>query len=160
MCSCSSTRGFTLIETVVATSILVTALAGLAQLIVLSSQFARHAGIGGAALVAAQDKLEELRGRAFAYDSAGATLTDAALQTSPSNTLESDVGSYVDWIDPLGTAHVNPESSAMVRRWRITPVDAESPEAVTIEVCVFRIGDDAGVYRADACLATIRSRQP
>lgn len=160
MCSRSSTRGFTLIETLVATSILVTALAGLAQLIVLSSQVARHAGTGGAALVAAQDKLEELRGRTFAYDSAGATLTEPALRPSPSNALESDVGSYVDWIDPSGTAHLDPDSSALVRRWRITPLDAESPDAVTIEVCVFMIGDDAGVHRAVACLATIRSRQP
>ncbi len=160
MCSCSSARGFTLIETLVATSILVTALAGLAQLIVLSSESARRAGIGGAALVAAQDKVEELRALAFAYDSAGASLTDAALRQSPSNTLDADVEPYVDWIDPSGTAHPSPDPAILVRRWRITPVDAEIPEAVTIEVCVFRIGDDTGVRRADACLATIRSRQP
>jgi prepilin-type N-terminal cleavage/methylation domain-containing protein len=155
-----SARGFTLLETLVATSILVTALAGLAQLFVLSSQLARQAGVAGAALVAAQDKLEALRGQTFAYDSAGAAVTDAALRPSPSNALSSNVTPYVDWLDPSGTARSDAASAIFVRRWRISPIDLETPDAVAIEVCVYRAGDDADVRQADACLSTIRSRQP
>jgi prepilin-type N-terminal cleavage/methylation domain-containing protein len=156
----SSDRGFTLFETLVATSILVTALAGLAQLFVLSSQFARQAGVAGAALVAAQDKLETLRGHTFAYDSAGAPVTDSALLRSPSNTLAGDVAPYVDWLDPVGVARSNAQSAVLVRRWRISPVDAQTPDAIAIEVCVYRVGEGAAARWADACLSTIRTRQP
>ena len=68
MSSLASARGFTLFETLVATGILVTALAGVAQLFVLGTHLTRGAGASGIALVAAQDKLESLRGLAFAYD--------------------------------------------------------------------------------------------
>lgn len=158
MFSPSSIRGFTLLETLVATGILITSLAGLAQLFVLSSQSARQAGVAGAALVAAQDKLEALRGRAFAYDSAGITVTDGALQPSPSDTLARDVAPYVDWLDASGVARSNAGSAVMVRRWRIARVDAETPEAITIEVCVSRV--EVATRWADACLSTIRTRQP
>jgi type II secretory pathway pseudopilin PulG len=59
----ASERGFTLFETIVATGILVTALAGVAQLFVLGTHLTRQAGASGRALVAAQDKLESLRGQ-------------------------------------------------------------------------------------------------
>jgi prepilin-type N-terminal cleavage/methylation domain-containing protein len=55
-------RGFTLFETLVATGILVTALAGIAQLFVLGTQLSRRRAASGQALVIAQDKLEYLRG--------------------------------------------------------------------------------------------------
>jgi len=160
MFSASSTRGFTLLETLVATGILITSLAGLAQLFVLSSQSARHAGVSGAALVAAQDKLEALRGLAFAYDSAGIAVTDGALRPSPSNSLARDTAPYVDWLDASGVARSNAASAVMVRRWRISRVDAEMPEAIAIEVCVSRIADEVDTRWADACLSTIRTRQP
>jgi type II secretory pathway pseudopilin PulG len=160
MSSLYSTRGFTLLETLVATGILITSLAGLAQLFGLSSQFARRAGVSGAALVAAQDKLESLRGHAFAYDSAGAPVTDAALLPSPSDSLDSNVPPHVDWLDSSGSARSNAESAVLVRRWRVSRVDAGTPDAITIEVCVYRAGDDVGAAWADACLSTIRTRQP
>ena len=62
MSSTASARGFTLFETLVATSILVTALAGIAQLFVLSMHLTRGASASGSALVTAQQKLEALRG--------------------------------------------------------------------------------------------------
>ena len=156
----SSIRGFTLLETLVATGILITSLAGLAQLFFLSSRSAWQAGVSGAALIAAQDKLEALRGRTFAYDSAGSAVTDGALQPSPSNTLARNVAPYVDWLDASGVARSSAESAIMVRRWRIFAVDAGTPDAIAIEVCVTRIGEAADTRWADACLSTIRTRQP
>ena len=56
-------RGFTLVETVVATGVLVTALAGLAQLFILSEPpDATGRARPAVALAAAQQKLESLRG--------------------------------------------------------------------------------------------------
>ena len=95
----ASERGFTLLETLVATSILVTTLAGVAQLFILGTHLTRQAGASGRALVAAQDKLESLRGQAFTYDPGGAPVTAPALQPSPPTTLAGDTEPYVDWLD-------------------------------------------------------------
>jgi prepilin-type N-terminal cleavage/methylation domain-containing protein len=48
MSSLASPRGFTLFETLVATGILVTALAGIAQLFILSTHLTRQSNTSGA----------------------------------------------------------------------------------------------------------------
>jgi type II secretory pathway pseudopilin PulG len=161
MSSITSTRGFTLIETVVATGILVTALAGLAQLIVLSAHLTRQASQSGMALAAAQDKLESLRGQAFAFDAEGVPITSPGLQPSPVESLDHDRPPVVDWIDARGESLADVHGASYARRWRISTVAHAIPEAIAIEVCVFKApatGVDA--RSADACLATIRTRQP
>ena len=160
MSSHSSVRGFTLFETLVATAVLVTALAGVAQLFVLGSQLTRQAGTSGMALVAAQDKLESLRGQAFTYDPAGLETTAPVLEPSPSSSLSEDVDPYVDWLDDHGQVSENPDDAVLIRRWRITSLGATTPDAIAIEVCVFPFTAGGGAHGADACLSTIRTRQP
>jgi prepilin-type N-terminal cleavage/methylation domain-containing protein len=156
MSSLSPARGFTLVETLVATSILVTALAGIAQLFVLGSHLTRRAGTSGIALIAAQDKLESLRGQDFTYDPSGAEATDSALEPSPSSSLGEDIGPYVDWLDQDGQPS-DPDEAVLTRRWRITSLGMTTPDAIAIEVCVFT---SRSARSADACLSTIRTRQP
>jgi prepilin-type N-terminal cleavage/methylation domain-containing protein len=152
--------GFTLIETLIATALIVTAVAGLAQLFALSVRFTRESGQFGVALVAAQDKLEFLRARRFDYDDTGAAVTDPHLRASPPDTLTRDVGGFVDWLDAAGRA-VGAEGADYVRRWRVSEIAADDPEAIAIDVCVFRPpATNAAPAGADACLATIRVRQP
>jgi type II secretory pathway pseudopilin PulG len=160
MRSPSSVRGFTLFETLVATGILVTALAGVAQLFVLGSRLTRKAGDSGMALVAAQDKLESLRGRAFSYDPSGMAVTDAALEPSLSSSLAQNVDPYVDWLDPAGEVLDSADGATLTRRWRVTSLGATAPDAIAIEVCVFSIEAGRSARVADACLSTIRTRQP
>jgi type II secretory pathway pseudopilin PulG len=156
----SIARGFTLVETLIATSVVVTVVAGLAQLFALSVRFTRESGQFGAALVAAQDKLESLGALRFTYDDTGQPITDPRLAASPANTLNESVGPYVDWLDQGG--NVVPEAGASyVRRWRITNVAVDDPAAVAIDVCVFAApGATRQPADADACVATIRVRQP
>lgn len=156
----ASERGFTLLETLVATGILVTALAGLAQLFLLGTQLTRQSGATGLALVAAQDKLESLRSRAFTYDSGGGSVTAPALLPSPPTTLAEDAEPYVDWLDADGAAHESSDGAVLIRRWRISSLGATTPDAIAIEVCVFRLPGGSDPSGADACLATIRTRQP
>ena len=160
MLSPSSARGFTLVETLVATGILVTALAGVAQFFVLGSHLTRQAGASGIALVAAQDKLESLRGQAFTYDPSGLEATAAALEPSPQSSLSEDTDPYVDWLDDYGQARDSPDDAVLTRRWRITSLGETTPDAIAIEVCVYPFMPDGEGGSADACLSTIRTRQP
>lgn len=161
MASIHSSRGFTLVETIVATGILITALAGVAQLLILGVQLTRNANVSGLALVAAQDKLESLRGLPFGYDADGNEDTARALEPSPSSSLSESLTPYVDWVDSSGARLAAPAGAAFVRRWRIDTVDDAAPKAITIEVCVFRASSgDADIRAAEACLSTVRTRQP
>ena len=160
----SSHDGFTLIETVVATGILVTALAGIAQLLALSVRSTRDAGSQSAALIAAQDKVEALRALAFTYDAAGAPVTAPALAVRNSLSLAAAPAEAVDFVDAHG-AIVSDEDegngAVFTRRWRITSLDAFVPDAIVIEVCVFHSpADGLGPVASEACLATVRARQP
>lgn len=153
------TGGFTLVETLIATGVLVTAIAGLAQLFALSLRFTRDSAQSGAALVAAQDKLETLRALRFGYDDSGAALTDPRLHPSPPGSLSENVAGYVDWLDDAGNV-VNEAGAAYARRWRITDIAAD-PARIAIDVCVFRMPAlNRDATHADACLVTARVRQP
>jgi type II secretory pathway pseudopilin PulG len=156
-----STRGFTLVETLIATGLLVTVIAGLAQLFALSVRFTRDSGQFGVALAAAQDKLEALRALRFAYDEGGGIVTDARLAASPATSLSSNVAGYMDWLDASGAALAGATGAQYVRRWRITVVADDEPQVMAIDVCVFNIfSANRDPHDADACLATVRVRQP
>lgn len=160
----SSHDGFTLLETVVATGILVTALAGIAQLVALSVRTTRDAGAQAAALTAAADKIEVLRSLAFTFDPVGAPVTDPGLAVRSAASLEQDMAGLVDQVDAGGVVvdgDTDGTGAVFTRRWRLTPVDLFVPEALVIEVCVFRWPSaDLPLRAAEACLATVRVRQP
>ena len=160
----SSADGFTLLETVVATGVLVTALAGLAQLFALTARSTADAGDQGAVLSAAQDKIETLRSLAFGYGPLGEAITDPALAISGSGSLADDTAGFVDYLNADGAAvDVDREGHGAVwtRRWRVTEVDLFAPEALVIEVCVYPWpADGLAPVSARACLATVRTRQP
>ena len=68
----------------------------------------------------------------------------------------------IEILDATGAVVVGDRAeTAFTRRWAITPIDLYEPQAAVIEVCVFRSpADGLTPMAADACLATIRSRQP
>ena len=154
-------RGFTLIETLIATTLLVTVLAGVAELVALSVRFARDSGQSGAALRAAQAKLESLCALRFGYDDLGASLTDPRLEPSSVTSLSSDTSGYVDWVDVSGAVQSIADGAEFVRRWRVVPIANDDPETIAIDVCVYTHPAGARApHQADACLATVRVRQP
>jgi len=158
--SLRSSSGFSLAETLVATLILVTALAGVAQLVAVSVRQAREPGARGAAVAAAQAKAEWLRARTFGFGPGGERVTDAALLPSPPGAMAADAPGYADTLDHDGReVGAGDEGAAWARRWSILSVDAASPDAIAIEVCVFREAGRAAVA-AEACVFTLRARQP
>jgi hypothetical protein len=141
--------GFSLVEALVAAGILVTILAGLAQLIAWNVNHASRSDRRSRARVAVQDKLERLRAMAWTVDLGGVTVSDPDLALSPSSALDASTNGWVD------------EFQGVVRRWAIESVDSGVPDAIAITVCAFpppalhlsRRG-------ADVCLSTVRVRQP
>ena len=155
-----SLRGFTLVETLVATGVLITAIAGLAQLFTLSVRVTRDSAQFDTALLAAQDKLESLRSFHFTYDDDGVAITDPRLTASPPTALAVNSAAYVDWLDADGNVTVE-HGAAHVRRWRISEIAGDDPAAIAIDVCVFAAPAlHHGPHHAEACLATVRVRQP
>ena len=155
-----SSSGFSLVETLIATGILVTALAGVAQLLAVSVRQAREPGARGSAVAAAQAKVEWLRARTFGFGPDGGRVTDEALLPSPPGAMAADVPGHADTLDQDGReAEAGDESAVWARRWVIAPIDAASADAISIEVCVFRAASLAAVA-AEACVFTLRARQP
>jgi hypothetical protein len=160
--SLRSIRGLSLLETVFATAVLVTVLAGVAQLVASSARFLLDAGRGETALTAAQAQIESLRSRVFSYDAGGTPISDPALAPSPPGALDADTSGYIDYLDRRGRP-VDPivETPMFRRRWSLAPIDGGEPDALVIEVCVWSISDGArSAADAEACLMTVRARQP
>jgi type II secretory pathway pseudopilin PulG len=136
-----SSKGFTLVEAVVAATLVATAAVVLAQLVALgATQSASHRDTS-AALVAAQSKLEELRSVTWNYTIPG---SDVAL--SPAGALFTDTPGYVD------------HAPLFVRRWAVTRFDPADESVIVIDVCVFAIARRAAA--PEACVSTIRTRRP
>lgn len=148
--------GFSVIEVLVATTIITVAVASLAQL----SAIAARANAGAkattfASLVAAQ-KMEQLRGLAWGFDAAGQpvsdTTTDVAampekpggrgLQASPPGTLGANVSGYCDFLDAtgasLGGGTAPPAGTAYIRRWSIEPLPTNPNNTLVMQVLVAR----------------------
>ena len=158
MTRCDRAGGFTLVEALVATVLVCTAVAGLAHLgfaaMVQSAVVEREA----VALWLAQSKLEELRASEWIFDAAGMRRSADALAPSPADALTRDTGGYVDAFDRFGEPVPLGVAAAHRRRWAISLVDPADPDTLLLQACVLpRDASDAGI-RPDACVATIKTR--
>lgn len=152
--------GFSLIETVIAAGILITTLASLAQMVAWSVSQVREAGSRSRALVAAQDKLEELRAPSWSIDLNGLPVSDSALTPSPAGSLDTNTNGYFERLDATGRV-VNTNGVVVVRRWAVVPIDVGIVDTLALTVCSFR-APAVGVTHAaaDVCVSTARVRQP
>ena len=177
--------GFSLVEVIVATGILATALVSLAQLFAISTATNLAARNSGTAMIYAEQKVEQLRGLSYTLDAAGLPVTDSTTDTSvyppaatggtglsPStdNTIQSNTDGYVDYLDhigrSLGGGETIPDNTAFIRRWSVEPLPTNPNNVIIIQVLVTRsrdrgTGDLGSVARGadEARLMTIRSRK-
>jgi|SRR6185436_5248692 type II secretory pathway pseudopilin PulG len=153
-------RGFSLLEVLFATTMLVVGVAGLAQLFALSTRTNTSARATTFASVLAQQKMEQLRGLTWGFDTLGLPLTDTStniaaavesptggtgLTPSPTGTLGSNTNGYVDYLDAtgksLGSGSNPPQGTVFVRRWSIEPLPTNPNNTLVLQVLVFRNGN-------------------
>jgi type II secretory pathway pseudopilin PulG len=177
--------GFSLVEVLIATSLLATSLVALAQLFAISVKNNAVAKNGTFTQVLAGQKMEQLRGLTWGFDPLGLPISDVATDTtvspevttggkglapSPSNTLQSNTDGYVDYLDPngnaLGGGTVVPDNASFIRRWFIEPLPTNPNNTLVIQVLVTRrrnrgTADLGSVARApeEARLITVKTRK-
>jgi prepilin-type N-terminal cleavage/methylation domain-containing protein len=150
-------RGFSLLEVLFALAVLSVALTGLAQLFTVAARANASARATTYAVVLAQQKMEQLRGLAFGFDTMGNAVTDldtditvqpelpgvgTGLQPSPPGTLDENTVGYVDYIDASGAwlggaAAVPPPGTAYIRRWSVESLPSSS-STIVLQVLVIR----------------------
>jgi prepilin-type N-terminal cleavage/methylation domain-containing protein len=169
-------RGFSLLEVVVATSILVVGVAGVAPLLVLASRANQSARNTTQASLLAQQKMEQLRALEWARDPSGGLLSDvdtdltvafavgsggSGLRPSPAGSLDRNVDGFCDFIAAdgrvVGGGSVPPAGAAYVRRWSIEPLPPDADEALVLQVLVRRDGS-LPMSPEDVRLTSIRVR--
>ena len=152
-------EGFTLIEVLVATTLVCTAVAGLAHLGVMAMAQSLSVQRQTAAHWLAQSKLEDLRARPWAFDPSGMPVSDPALLLSPPDALLRETTGFVEYFDRFGEPATR-ETSTFQRRWSIGLVDPLDPDTLLMHACVLtRAPASEGRSVADACASTIRTRR-
>jgi prepilin-type N-terminal cleavage/methylation domain-containing protein len=131
-------EGFSLIEVLVATTVVAAGLGALAQLAIgaiRTNERARHESF---AVLTASEKLEQLRSAAWAGDV-------LQLAPSPDESLEANTAGYFEILDRGGTLVIEPDENGLyVRRWSIE--GNADPDLFRIHVVVERRGSRARTH--------------
>ena len=139
----SSKAGFTLLETLVATLLFSSAVAGVAQVIVL----------GTAANLAARDMTQQNILAAQKLNELVTAELASLVPSSPDAWLRTSAG-YIEYLDRFGvvvSTSISPPSGAMyIRRWSITPLPSDPAGGVALQVGVSRVRVDSNGSVADA----------
>jgi type II secretory pathway pseudopilin PulG len=150
-------RGFSLLEVLFATTMLIVGVAGLAQMFALSTRTNTSARSTTYASLLAQQKMEQLRGLTWGFDSLGLPLTDTStniaaatesptggrgLTPSPAGTLGANTDGYCDFLDATGKTvggGTNPPTGTIfIRRWSIEPLPTNPNNTLVLQVLVTR----------------------
>jgi len=181
-----SEAGFSLIETMVATMLLATALASTAQLMVLSTRANQNAQRATFSATLAMEKMEQLRGLSWGFDDLGLPINDYAtnlavdpphptsgvgLTPSPGDSLASNMPGYVDYLDrdgkAVGSGAVPPATTTYVRRWSIEPLPTNPNNTLILQVVSFNLRARANTgtgavldrVRDEARLVSVKTRK-
>jgi type II secretory pathway pseudopilin PulG len=158
-CRRTDERGFSLIETMLATMLLATGVLATAQMFIVATRSNMAAQRGTFTATLAQEKMEQLRGLSWGFDPVGLPISDyttnvavnpatadgVGLSPSPANALSANVDGYVDYVDrfgrSLGGGAVVPPNAVYVRRWSIDPLPSNPNNTLILQVLAFAAGD-------------------
>jgi hypothetical protein len=151
-----SVQGFSLVETLVATTLLALAVAGLAHLATIAAATSHRARGATFATLAASSKVGQLL--AVPWD------VQLAMAADNDGTLARNVPGYHDLLDYAGVPVAgrgggdSPQGAAFVRRWSVRRVADEADAALVLEVVVAGVSTHAAGGRILGRLLTIRGR--
>ncbi len=184
----SSSRGFSLVEVLVAMGLLTVVSMGVAQLFALSTRANLIAKGATSTTAMAEQKLEQLRSLTWGFDlqGQGLPLSDtttnlsvtpplhngSGLNPSPVDSLEQNTAGFVDFLDGggswVGTGSTPPRSAVYIRRWSIQPLPTNPNNTLVIQVLVTPVASEAtrvaSAYTrtrmaGDALVVTVRTRK-
>ena len=184
----SSSRGFSLVEVVVAMGILTAVSLGVAQLFATATRSNVIAKGQTSTTVLAQQKMEQIRSLTWGFDTSGeglplsdttsnlsvfpTTKNGHGLDPSPANSLESNTTGFVDFVDAgggwVGTGLTPPSSAVYIRRWSIQPLPTNPNNTLVIQVLVTPIANEAARLTTsnprirmpgDTLLVTVKTRK-
>ena len=156
--------GFSLIEALLAAALLVTVAVGVAGIGARAARANLAARARTAAVLAAVQKLEQLRSLAYGAEvdvANGSTVritdltTDLSVEpagaggpglaASPAGTLDDNVPPYVDYLDSacawVGSGASPPRAAVYVRRWAVAPLPEDPADTVVLQVVVLAVVD-------------------
>lgn len=172
-------RGASLVEALVAATIVMAVTSSVAQLIVWSRRAAWSAGVETTAVRVAAQKLEQLRALPWHIDAAGALVSDettnlatdppaasgTGLQPSPAGALDRNTPGFMDYVTVegqwRGSGRRPPAGAAFVRRWSIAPFAGDPTHTLILTVIVVPLADapsQRGRPARGARLQTITTR--
>jgi hypothetical protein len=159
----STAGGFSLVEALVASLLVASAIVSLAHLVASGAERSLLSRRAMSASAIAQSKLEQLQRLVFSFAPGGARLTSTALAPSPPQALAEDTPGFVELVDGFGEvlAPLDPAAPDFARRWAVAPLAPGDADTVALHVCVFVVrGPDARDALPVACASGIRTRQP
>jgi hypothetical protein len=143
-----------------ATTILTVGLAALAQLFAISTRANFSAKSTTTASILAQQKMEQLRGLTWGFDTLGLPVSDFSSDTtvipeaptggtglgpSPADALKTNHDGYSDFLDrygySLGGGATPPAGTVYIRRWSIEPLPANPNNTLVLQVLVTQLRD-------------------
>ena len=152
-------RGFSLIEVLIALVLLSVAVLGVLQLVAVAVSATNAARLQSLTVALASARLEQLRALTFEFDELGSPSTDLTTDLSTATpgpagnglasggSVETSVGGYVDHLDRLGAWIGNstapPLDAAYTRRWAVT-VSPFAANVLVLDVAVFPVAGSTG----------------
>lgn len=151
-------EGFTLLEVLIATALLVTVSIGIAHLFAIVASAGREARARTSSTILAAGKLEQLRSLAWGYeplpDDPPVPRSDMStnlgvdppgdggpgLAPSPTGTLAANIPPYVDYLDArgrwVGNGATPPANTVFIRRWAVQPLAGPTERTLVLHVLV------------------------
>lgn len=154
-CGSVSSAGFSLMEVVIASGLIIVLAAGVGRLTAASVDAVRASGDQTMALLLATRKMEQLRSLTWGYDPTDASpqsdlATDLSrdppggggvgLRAAPADSLERSAPGYADYLDAdgawVGAGATPPAGASFVRRWSVRPSPLAPDDLLALDVMV------------------------
>jgi prepilin-type N-terminal cleavage/methylation domain-containing protein len=188
VCDSTDDRGFTLVEVLIAMTLLGIVSLSVAGMFGTAIRATRGARNQTSTATLAEEKLEQLRSLTWGFDNSGQNLpvsdttTDLSLDhptssghglnPSPTNSLDTNTPGYVDYLDSagrwMGTGTTPPGTATFIRRWTIQPLPTNPNNTLVLQVLVTTVTREANVsmggsarrrFMDDALVATVKTRK-